>query len=423
VVHRAAPFESGKWRLLEREDLSGLLLFFLVFVRGWTGYVMLWDAQALVLAVEGARLMDALPIFSEPIVRTFTGERPIPSAFFFLNLFLHIAIPVGMALLLWIHVSRVARPVLLPPRRLLQALLLLLLAASLLAPAPLGPPARLDELALSVDLDVFYAFWLPVSRRLAPGEAWLALGASSAVLLLAPLWTRPARRERPGPSVGNEHLCTGCDQCTLDCPYEAIAMLAREERPDERFARVTPELCVSCGICAGSCAPMAIGPPGRTGRDELAQLRAFTAAHPLLVGDVVVAACRCAAGRRANAEELAGAALVAFSCAGGIHTSAVELLLRAGASGVLVWSCPPRDCAYREGPRWLEERLHHGREAELRESVDRRRIRVAYAGAGEARDVLRELSAFRADLARLARPLPRAPDEAEPECERLEAAT
>jgi coenzyme F420-reducing hydrogenase delta subunit/Pyruvate/2-oxoacid:ferredoxin oxidoreductase delta subunit len=402
--------------------LSGLLLFLLVFVCGWTGYVMVWDAQALVLAVEGARLMDALPIFSEPIGRSFTGEHPIPSAFFFLNLFLHIAIPIGMALLLWVHVSRVARAVLLPPRGLLWATLLLLLGASIVAPAPLGPQARLDALAASVDLDVFYAFWLPLSRRLAPGEAWLALCAGSAVLLLAPLWTRPGRGARPEPSVGNERLCTGCDQCTLDCPYEAIAMLPRDERPGERFARVTPDLCVSCGICAGSCAPMAIGPPGRTGRDELAELRAFVASHPRLVGDVVIAACRCAAGPRADAAEIAGAPLVAFSCVGAIHTSAIELLLRAGASGVLVWSCPPRDCVYREGPRWLEQRLHHGREAELRESVDRRRIHVTYAGAGEPPRVRRELAAFREDLARLAAPQVDALAEVEPECERAESA-
>ena len=39
-------------------------------------------------------------------------------------------------------------------------------------------------------------------------------------------------------------------------------------------ARVDPDLCVSCGICAGSCAPMVVGPPGRSGRDQLAQVRA-----------------------------------------------------------------------------------------------------------------------------------------------------
>lgn len=42
----------------------------------------------------------------------------MPGAFSFLNLFLHIALPVAMFLGLWIHVSRVARPVPRPPRGL-----------------------------------------------------------------------------------------------------------------------------------------------------------------------------------------------------------------------------------------------------------------------------------------------------------------
>ena len=422
ALHALRMFAQGRsWGARTLAWISGLVLFFLAFVCGWTGYVMLWDAQAQALAIEGARLLDALPIFSEPIARTFVGDGAMPSAFFFLNLFLHIAIPIGMALGLWVHVSRLARPVLLPERGLLWGSVALLFAASLLFPAPLGPPARLDALLGRVDLDLFYSFWLPMSRALRPGEAWLALGIGTVVLVGAPVWTRPRRSERPPPSFGNEQLCTGCDQCTLDCPYEAIAMVPRPAphgASAERFARVTPELCVSCGICSASCAPMAVGPPGRTGRDELADLRAFVAAHPLLLGDVVVVACRCAAGRLADASGLDDASLLAFSCAGNLHTSALELLMRAGSAGVLVWSCPPRDCWFREGPRWLEQRLHHGREAELRESVDRRRLRIVYAGEGEGSRVRRELAAFRSDLAALARPRGEETLELASECER-----
>ncbi len=408
ALHALRMFVQGRsWGARSLAWISGLVLFFLVFVCGWTGYVMLWDAQAQALAIEGARLLDALPIFSEPIARTFAGDGAMPSAFFFLNLFLHIAIPIGMALGLWVHVSRLARPVLLPARGLLWGSVGLLFAASLLFPAPLGPPARLDALLGRVDLDAFYSFWLPLSRALRPAEAWLAFAVGTVVLVGAPLWTRPRHSELPPPSVGDEHLCTGCDQCTFDCPYEAIAMVPRpvSRGPDpERFARVDPGLCVSCGICSASCAPMAVGPPGRTGRDELAGLRALLSERPLGPGEVAVVACRCAAGRLADEPHLDGAPLLAFSCAGNVHSSVIELLLRAGAPGVLVWSCPPRDCWFREGPHWLEQRLHHGREAELRESIDRRRLRITYAGEGEGSRVRRDLADFRRDTAALARP-------------------
>jgi coenzyme F420-reducing hydrogenase delta subunit len=89
------------------------------------------------------------------------------------------------------------------------------------------------------------------------------------------------------------------------------------------------------------------------------------------------------------------------SCAGTVHTSVVEYLVRAGWGGVLVVSCPPRDCWNREGAVWLEERVYNGREAELKERVDRRRVRVAYAGEGETLRVAAALQAYRQDLAAL----------------------
>jgi coenzyme F420-reducing hydrogenase delta subunit/Pyruvate/2-oxoacid:ferredoxin oxidoreductase delta subunit len=402
--------------------VSGLLLMLLVFLCGWTGYVMLWDDQAQLLAVEGARLLDALPIFSEPIGRTFVGDQPLPSAFFFLNLFLHIAIPIGMALLFWLHVSRLARPLLLPPRELLWGSVGVLFVASLLAPAPLGPQADLHAVHADVKHDLFYAFWLPLSRRLEPGTAWAVFGALALLLATVPLWSRPPRSARPLPSVGNEKLCTGCDQCSLDCPYDAIRMIPREADASERFARVTEKDCVSCGICAGSCAPMAVGPPLRSGRDELAQARAFAAERALGPGRLALVACHCGAGGLAGEQEAGGAPVFAVECAGSLHTSVIETLLRAGSDGVLVAACPPRDCWHREGPKWLDERLYHGREAELRESLDRSRLRVVWAGEGERREVLRAVAGFRAALDARPGEAPAADADLARECERAGAA-
>jgi len=61
--------------------LSGVVLFGIIFLCGWTGYVMVWDVQGEVLAREGARWMDALPLFSEPISRAFDGERRLGELF------------------------------------------------------------------------------------------------------------------------------------------------------------------------------------------------------------------------------------------------------------------------------------------------------------------------------------------------------
>ncbi|HEU4431581.1 MAG TPA: hydrogenase iron-sulfur subunit [Myxococcota bacterium] len=395
---------------------SGLVLLGALLLSGWTGYVMVWDAPALVLAREGARLLDALPIFAEPLARTFSGERPMPSAFFFLNLFAHVAVPVGMAGLLLAHVARLARPRLLPPRSLAIALSLALVALALLVPSPLPPRAEPLALPRDVPLDAFYAFWLPLTQRLEPGAAWALLGALALGAASAPWWTRPGRGERAEPSSVDPHLCTGCEQCSLDCPFDAIAMVDRENAApgrSARFARVDPARCVACGICAGSCAPMAVGPPGRTGRDQLAAARQLLHDGGVSTGDVVVVACRSGAG----APSEPGLACIAIDCAGNLHSSLVELLVRSGVAGVLVASCPPRDCRSREGPKWLGERLFHDREAELHARVPRERVRVVHASAGEP-EVLREaLARFRAELAALARARPERAVALDAECE------
>lgn len=396
AVHALRMFAQGRsWGPRVLAWVSGLVLLGVLFVSGWTGYVMVWDAQAQLLAVEGARLLDVLPLFSEPIGRTFVGDRALPAAFFFLNLFLHIALPIGMGLLLWLHVSRVARPVLLPARVVSLAVLGGLVALSVAWPVGMDREAALLALPGEVQLDVFYGFWLPAVRAVPPALAWAAGLVLVGLTVGVPWLARPRRAERPPASVVNERLCTGCEQCYEDCPFDAIAMVDRTDGRAGQVAVVDASQCVSCGICAGSCAPMGVGPPGRTGRDQLAAVRPFAAGASSRPGDVVVIGC--GRGPLAGSPEL-DAAVDPVACAGTVHTSVVESLIRAGAGGVLVAACPERDCWNREGARWLRGRLYEDREAELQARVDRRRVRLVHASAGEGRALAALVARFRAEL-------------------------
>jgi ferredoxin len=404
LVHLWRMFAQGRsWGPRALAWTSGVLALGLLFVCGLTGYVMVWDGFGQLVAREGARLLDTLPILSEPVGRAFTGEQELTGAFFFVNLFAHIAIPLGLGLVLWLHVSRVARPTLLPPRRLTWALLALLVGAALLRPPALGSAATPFHIPESVPLDWLYAFWVPLVRAVPPAGAFVVLALATLLLLALPLITK-RRASAPPPSVVNEDICTGCRQCSLDCPYEAITMIPRPGGGrSAEMARVDPALCVSCGICAGSCAPMGVGPPGRTGRDQLARVRSFI--DEIDTGHTVVVCCdRGARGWRA-AVEAEGALVYEVDCAGNLHTSVIELLVRGGAAGVLVVACPPRDCWNREGPRWLSERIHHDRVAELQPRVDRRRVHIASANASESAVVLAVLREFMAATARLEHPL------------------
>ena len=318
----------------------------------------------------------------------------MPYAFFFLNLFLHVALPLGLGLVLWLHVSRLARPVLLPPRGLTLGVTGALLLLAVAWPLTMFPEADPTVIPDRIDVSWFYGFFLPLSRRLSPGMAWSIIAGLVLVLVSVPWLMRP--HGRPLPSRVNEALCTGCTQCSLDCPYEAITMVERAGDRSELVARVDADRCVSCGICAGSCAPMGIGPPGRDGRSQLAQVRTLLAGTSPFP-DVVVINCH------HGLAGLGGEFCVPIDCLGNLHTSTVELCLRSGASGVLIVSCATRDCRNREGGRWLEQRLFHGREAELQSRVDRRRIRLVALGSGDVASASAALARFRVELAELDR--------------------
>ncbi len=395
--------------------VSGVVLLGVFFLCGWTGFVMVWDTQAQLMAVEGARLLDVFPIFSEPISRTFAGDRAIPDAFFFLNLFAHIAIPVGILLILWIHVSRLARTYVMPPRPLTWGMVGVLTALSIAWPVVLGPEADPLRMPPTIAIDVFYGFWLPFSRAIPPGGAWLLLLAAGVAVLAVPALTRPDPEAVPASFV-DPRFCTGCEQCYHDCPYEAIRMVPRDDDRPYPVALVDPAKCVSCGICAGSCAPMGVGPPGRTGRNQLPEVKAFIGEHEPTREDVVLVACsRSAAGWGRAA--FAGAPVLPVDCSGSMHTSVVEYLIRAGAGGVMVVSCPPRDCWNREGVNWLEERLYDGREAELKERVDRTRLRLVFAAEAEPARLTRHVERFRSQVRALDRALTERTIEIDTTCE------
>lgn len=393
VIHAFRMYAQRRtWGPRALAWVSGVVLVGVLLVSGWTGYVLVWDTQAQLLAMELVRMLDALPVFSEPIGRSFSGESAVPSAFFFINLFAHIALPIGVGVLVWVHVARVARPVLFPSRRVLGGALLAVALLALVWPLRMSGAADALRIPETVPLDWFYNFWLPVTLRLPAVAVWLGGVALVALLCAVPWLTKP--RALPAPATVNERACTGCEQCVADCPYDAIEMVAG-------IARVKEELCTACGICVGSCAPMAIGPMDRTARDQLADVRAFLAQHKPAPGDVIIVGCTWSAASAAADDH--GAKFFPVPCVGSLHTSTVERLLRGGAGGVLVVGCPAHDGRTREGVDWAQARLFEGRKAELKERVDKDRVRLVQATLGEHAALHAAALAFADDIAALER--------------------
>lgn len=404
AIHFFRMFAQARsWGPRRLAWVSGLMLLGAGLVCAWTGFVMAWDSFGERLAREGARLLDVLPVLSEPLSRLFAGDRALPSAFFFVNLFVHIGLPLAMGALLWLHVSRVARPVLLPPRRITWTIVGVLALAAVLLPAPLGPAADPFRLPADTPLNLFSAWWLPLTERMPRGAVWSGGLAAALAFLLVPRLARRPRVDRWAPSVVDPRLCTGCNQCPQDCPWDAITMVERDDDRPTLVALVDPVRCVSCGICAGSCAPMGVGPPGRNGRDQLAAARvAIGREHPAAESRAVIAVC-CSQAPESQVEALRamGAQVHGVTCVGNLHSSVVEMFVRSGAPGVVVCGCPPRDCIGREGPKWLHERLYNDREAELQPRVDRRRVRTMTLAPGAGTAARAEFDAIARDFALL----------------------
>lgn len=401
AVHALKMFLAGRaWGPRTRAWLSGIALVGITLVCGWTGQVMAWDLQGQVVAVELTKLLDLLPLFSMPLGRAFSGLGSVPGSFYFMNLFLHVGLPLGLALGLWIHVAHLARPVLLPPRRLLAGLLGALATVAAILPVPLAPPADLLAIPREVPVDLFYNFWLPLAWRTGATVHAVCWAIATGLVVSVPWWWR-RRRPRPAPSRVDPELCTACTTCYLDCPFDAISMVERRDpgRKAPLVARVNPARCVACGVCAGSCAPMGVGPPALSGRDQLAAVQQGLARGRYAAASIVVFACR--HGGLATDPRLTtldGVLVEPIECAGNLHTSVIEHVLRAGVSGVFVLTCPPRAAPCREGPKWLHARIYAGREAELPARVDRRRIAAAGLAPGEWAAVRDALEDFRRRL-------------------------
>jgi ferredoxin/coenzyme F420-reducing hydrogenase delta subunit len=361
ILHVLRLLVQGKtWGARALAWITGLLLAGTMFLSAMTGFVLVWDQLGQQLAVAGAKILRLLPLFPEPPDRAFVGERPVPAAFFFMNLFLHVAIPLGMVGFLWLHTARLARAAWFPERKVTVGTLVALGLLSVTWPAPLPPAADLLAIPGRIATDWFYGFWLPLAQRssLAGLSAATVLGG---LLIVAPWLVRPRAAARPGPAFADPEKCEGCQQCFKDCPYDAIQMvtgLHPEKHPLR--AEVQASLCVSCGLCAGSCASLAIGPPARTALDQLGAARQLVGSTERPEQRTLLVACRNNGG---VAERLRGAfagdpsvACFEVDCVGTLHPGTVSYLASRFAGTVIV-GCPPQNCVHREGATLGDARI------------------------------------------------------------------
>ena len=252
----ARKFTGSRWL----PWVSGIMMCALIWFIGWTGYWLIWDQPAQQIAMSTMRLVDLLPIFGEPMSRLFVVDRLVPSLLFFVVFFTHMLLPLGIAVGLAIHLMRVTRARLLPNRIVSFSIIGGIALAAFVIPAPLDQEARMNEKVEVFTVDAWYMSPLALGLRFQQTGLWFALFGGVALSAGVP-WILGRRRVPASyQAVVTQSRCHSCNQCSEDCPFDAISMIPRTDgKAFDTQALVDPLKCVGCGVCAGSCDSEGIG--------------------------------------------------------------------------------------------------------------------------------------------------------------------
>ena len=347
--------------------VTGVFLLFLLWLDGWTGYWLVWDERGQQVAVFTAKLLDYLPLFAEPLQKSFLTDHTINSLVFFLVFFFHMLIPLGMVLALWLHIIRLNSPRFLPTKRMWWLTILAFLLISLLFPATSSSPAKMQRIQGQFTMDLFFLFPLYLQEWLSAGWIWLSAFLGTLAFLTVPWWM--TRKHREAAHV-LETRCNGCGLCYQDCPYDAIRLVPTPEGRWEQRAEIDPSKCVGCGVCVGACNPGAIIFP----KLPIEQVRKKLDEWLRQKEEAKFVAFLCASSAGSDlavdpktglSPQLPGYRVIPVPCSSWVNPILIERTLKKGAEGVLVVGCGP-DPRYRVGTKWTELRIRGERAPVLR---------------------------------------------------------
>ncbi len=357
----ARKFSGARWL----PWVSGVLMLALIWFIGWTGYWLVWDQPAQQVAVTSMRLLDALPVFGEPLGRLYVADRTVPSLLFFVIFFLHMLLPLAIAVGLAVHLARLSRARLLPQRALAWAVVAALALTAGLIPAPLDPRAAMAFKAPAFTVDAWYLSPLAFGLRFQSAGLWAALFGGLALGAAVPLVLGRRRPAAAYQAEVNPARCHACTQCVQDCPFDAIAMVVRtDEKNFPTQAFVDPARCVGCGVCAGSCDSGGVGLLWFDTRVEEARIE--QAVGRALASGWIQGVALVAADLAGRVPPLPRYAEFRVPTASWVRSSLVERLAQLGARAVVIVRGASLESRARDGGQWVGERLAGRRGPRLR---------------------------------------------------------
>ncbi len=395
-------FSGARWLAW----VAGIMMLALMWFIGWTGYWLVWDVRAQHAAIGTARFLDVLPIFAEPMSRSFLTNESVPSLLFFLIFFAHMLLPLAIGIGLWMHLMRVNRARLLTGRAMTWWIVGSLALLSALLPAISAVPAEMTVKVQKFTMDWWYLWPLQLTDRLGGGALWALFLFTGLTVLTVPWWMAKRRQTPEWTATVDLSRCFGCTLCGKDCPFNAITMLPREDgRKFEVQSHVNPDLCIGCGVCIGACDSQAINIPVLASHTVEQRLNAWIDATKARGEKPFIAYCcdeSAAAFLRVNADgtspDLPGFRIERVPCIGWVSAVMLERPLTRGVEGILVIACGTTDPVARDGCQWFEQRLVGQRPPAFDpKKADASRIHLVHLDRTRRAELVRVAENFRAN--------------------------
>lgn len=360
--------------------VTGVATIIIFLFIGISGYILIWDERAQLIGILTAKFLSYIPVFGKAMMGTvFSTDIKNIGGLFRVLLFAHIALTILIVFTLWVHVMRIARPRLIPPRLLYIMITGCLVIFSIFFPAKSDPVANISKIPFEMTLDWFYLFGYPMMKLMPISYNWLAFAGTFIILTVLP-WVIGGKRN-PAAHIDMER-CIGCEQCHIDCPYEAITMRDMEGK---KKAVIDNNKCSGCSICVGSCSSLVIDIPTFPLEDIL---KSIDEKKPQIV------AFRCPYSALPPFNN--GVLTFTVPCVGVVNTNYAEEILSKGVKGLLMVSCESHDCHFREGSRWTNERYEGKRRPRLKKDIDPSQVRILHAPY--IKDISKEVEEFRRDI-------------------------
>jgi ferredoxin len=381
--------------------VTGIVLTLIIWLAGVTGYWLVWDSRAQLITDGFTRFLHRFTPWADGFVLRLTKAEISGNSWPIMLLILtaHILLFLIVVYFFTLHIRRLSRAKWLPEMHWVIGATAVLFLVAIFFPLRNLPAASSFRLPESITLDPLFLFYLLTEGGSVAPWLWGGLLLITAVALALPWITRDhsLAESKTTQSVALPLVnivmdrCTGCTKCALDCPYGAIEMVERhDDKPHKFIAIADPKLCVSCGICVGSCDGVAVSLG-----DSLPELlwdavsMQLTMAKAKAPGQAIKLVFTCdrhaAHGARPYLTQdgpvmVADMAVevVTVPCVGTLPPDMMVRALNAGASDVQVIGCPPDDCRNREGNLWTEKRLTRQRVPRLKRSYANAPITAAW---------------------------------------------